>query len=197
MHPHTSVRVFTSASEVLSPCGEYRCRSGGENEAERRKRELKKVTEGRERMEAFDDIARVYRAKWLCLSIQLKWIKGCNEWQTNLAPLATQFPHPDLLSLLCLPVLTSAPLLLLPLFSSPSPVLISALLPPLSLFMLMSHLICYSIKAIVLLLCIASELPTRLANTSAPIPLFHVKKIRSADWFVFCLPLFRDGHGYW
>lgn len=139
--------------------------------------------EGRERVEVFDDTAGVYRAKWLCLSIQLKWIKGCTEWQTNLAPLATQFPQPDLLSLLCPPVLTSAPhlLLLLPFPSLPYwSLLLSALL-----FMLVSQLICYSIKAVVLLFCIASELPTRLANTSAPIPLFHVKKIRSADWFVF------------
>lgn len=159
----------------------WQLRMRWENKAERserRKRKHKKVMEGSERMEVFDDTAGVYRAKWLCLSIQLKWIKGCSEWQTNLAPLATQFPKPDLLALLCPPVLTSA--LLLP---SPLPHW-SLLLSPL-LFMLVSQLICYSIKATVLLLCIASEPPTRLANTSAPIPLFHVKKIRSADWFVF------------
>lgn len=85
---------------------------GRENDCESRERKNKKVMEGREGMKAFDDTAGVYRAKWLCLSIQLKWIKGRNEWQTNLAPMATQFPQPDLLSLLCPPVLTSAPLLL-------------------------------------------------------------------------------------
>lgn len=97
------------------------------------KQNPKKVMEGRERIEVFDDTAvscRVYRAKWLCLSIQLKRIKGCNEWQTNLAPLATQLPQPDLLP----PPMPSSThlcscLFLLPLLSFPSPVPISAPLP--------------------------------------------------------------------
>lgn len=151
------------------------------------KQNPKKVMEGGERIEVFDDTAvscRVYRAKWLCLSIQLKRIKGCNEWQTNLAPLATQLPQPDLLSPPCPPELTSAHVFSYSLCSLSLLPYRSLLLSPV-LFMLVSQLICYSIKAIVLLLCIASELPTRLANSSVPIPLFHVKKIRSADWFVF------------
>lgn len=143
----------------------------------------KALEKGSENAVVFDDTAGVYRAKWLGLSIQLKWIKGCNEWQTNLAPLATQFPQPDLLSLLCPTVLTSAPLLppLSPL-PSPSPVLIPApLFSPLYACVTLNLLFHKSHSAI----CIASEPPARLANTSAPIPLFHVKKIRSADWFVF------------
>lgn len=106
--------------------------------------------------------AGVYQLKWLFLSAQLKGIKGLVVQPCNTGHMIS---------------LTWSGLSLL--LSSFSSILLSLIL-----FMLVSQLSCYSIKATVLLLCIPSELPTRFANTSA-LSRFHVKKIRRADWFVF------------
>lgn len=135
--------------------------------------------EGGERMEVFDDTAVVYRAKWLCLSIQLKWMKECSEWQADLAPLTTQFPKPDFFCPSY--AIQSSPLLL---SSSLCSLCWSVLLSTLPLYACVTVNLLFH-KTTVLLLCAASEPPTRLASTFAPIPPFHVQKIRSRDWFVF------------
>lgn len=112
--------------------------------------------------------SRSLSGKWLFLSVQLKRIKGQRAQQTlahRQQPVSLTWSGPHV-------------------FSSPLP------RPFWSVFLFrlsslcVSQLICSSIKAVVLLLCIASELPMRFANTSA-LPPLHVKKIRRADWFVF------------
>lgn len=151
-----------------------------ENEDERsesRNSQHKEVMEGTESLEVFDDAAVVYRAKWLCLSIQLKWMKECNEWQTDLAPLTTQFPQSDFF----IPLMPFSPYPCSSLPSAPCADLCSF---PLPLYACVTVNLLVHIT-IVLLLCIASEPPRSLASTSAPIPPFHVQKIRSKDWFVF------------
>lgn len=87
------------------------CGSGERMRLKGGKRKHKKVMEGKERVEVFDDTAGVYRAKLLCLSIQLKWIKGCNDWQTLL-----HWPH-NFLNLICCPSYAPSPHLC----SSPPP----------------------------------------------------------------------------
>lgn len=97
-----------------------------ESEGDTRKRKHEKWRA--KRMWVFHDTAGVYRAKWLCLSIQLKWIKEGSEWQNNLARLAIQFPQPDLLPLLR-PLVPTSALLPLLLFPFSFPMLICAPLP--------------------------------------------------------------------
>lgn len=102
-----------------------------------------KETVGWERTGAFDDTAAVYRTKWLCLSVQLTWIKGCDEWKTNLALFATQLPFCPYFAF------QSSPLPSLPApkqISPPLPV------PP------VSQLICNLLGAVVPSLCVAFEL---------------------------------------
>lgn len=153
-----------------------------ESRSERgKKKERKKMMEVMERMKVLTQHEFIKKKKWLCLSIQLKWIKECNDWQSLL-----HWPY-NFLNRICCSFYAPSPLLLS--FFFYAPFLLPFWSPPLPspLFIFVSQLICYSIKGIVLLLCITSALPTRLTSTSAlpSIPLFHVKKIRSADWFVF------------
>lgn len=167
-------------------------REWGWKEEKGGKRKHKKAMEGRERVEVFDDTAGVYRAKLLCLSIQLKWIKGCNDWQTLL-----HWPH-NFLNLICCPFYAPSPHLC----SSPSP---STPLPfsrtdlcssPLYACVTVNLLFHKSHSAITLY-CLWATYKACQYLCAPSIPLFHVKKIRSADWFVFVSLLFRGGNGNW
>lgn len=167
-------------------------REWGWKEEKGGKRKHKKAMEGRERVEVFDDTAGVYRAKLLCLSIQLKWIKGCNDWQTLL-----HWPH-NFLNLICCRFYAPSPHLC----SSPPP---STPLPfsrtdlcssPLYACVTVNLLFHKSHSAITLY-CLWATYKACQYLCAPSIPLFHVKKIRSADWFVFASLLFRGGHGNW
>lgn len=170
------------------------CGSGERMRLKGGKRKHKKAMEGSERVEVFDDTAGVYRAKLLCLSIQLKWIKGCNDWQTLLHwphNSSTWFAVPSMPQ-----VLTSAPLLL-PQLPFPSPALISAPLPSPLYACVTVNLLFHKSHSAITLYCLWATYKACQYLCAPSIPLFHVKKIRSADWFVFVSLLFRGGHGNW
>lgn len=104
--------------------------------------------------------AGVYQRKWLFLSAQLKGIKELVGQPCNTGHMIS---------------LTWSGLSLQ--LSSFSSILLSLIL-----FMLVSQLSCYSIKATAPLLCLWA---TYKVCQYFALSRFHVKKIRRADWFVF------------
>lgn len=148
---------------------------GRENGVEEWKGEKKKENNGGHWEDGSVDTARVYQAKWLCLSIQLKWIKEYNDWQS------LHWSY-NFLNLICCPFYapqSSAPSSTPPSSSSsPSP------LPPLSICITVNLLFHKRHTPITLYyLWAANKAYQCLCALS--FPQFHVKKIRSADWFVF------------